>query len=183
MKSLLIIAVIVLVLLLIIWNVYNQLVKAKNIVSEAFSGIDVQLKKRFELIPNLIEAVKGYNSHEAHTLSTIVASRNPSGKGIDEMKTNDSSITSELRSFRISVEAYPDLKANTQFLLLMENLSTVENELAMARRYYNGATRDLNIKMGVFPGVLFAPILGFKKSAFYEIEEEQKVVPTLNMNS
>lgn len=182
MNNLLLIAAIVLLLLLVVWRIYNQLVKAQNIVNEAFSGIDVQLKKRFELIPNLIEAVKGYNAHEAQTLIHIVESRNPSGKGIDEMKTNDSSITKQLRSFRINVEAYPELHANTQFLKLMDNLSTVENELAMSRRYYNGATRDLNTKMGVFPGVLFAKILGFKESEFYEIAAEQKEVPTLKMN-
>lgn len=172
----------IVILLVLIWVIYNRLVAAKNIVDEAYSGIDVQLKKRFELIPNLIEAVKGYNSHEATVLENIVAHRNPSGDNLQEMADNDQSITGVLKSFRIQVEAYPELKANTQFLKLMDSLSTVENELAMARRYYNGAIRDLNTKIQVFPAVLFARILGFKQEAFYKIPDDQKNVQEINLN-
>ncbi len=165
------------------WSIYNRLVNAKNVVNEAYSGIDVHLQKRFELIPNLIEAVKGYNSYEAETLSKIVASRSASGNTVDEMAANDSSITSALRGFRIHMEDYPDLKSNTQFLKLMDSLSLVEDELAMARRYYNGATRDLNTKMEVFPAILFAGIFGFKKAPFYEIDEHQKIAPEVDLKS
>ncbi len=183
MFELLIIGGIVLILFILVWGIYNRLVRAKNIVNEAYSGIDVQLKKRFELIPNLIEAVKGYNSHEAETLSKIVESRNPSGKTVTEMAENDTSITASLKTFRIHVEDYPDLKSNTQFLKLMDNLSTVEDELAMARRYYNGATRDLNTKIEVFPANVFAKMLGFEQARFYEIEENQKTAPLVDTKS
>jgi len=183
MLELLILGGMAFLFLLLIWGIYNSLVHAKNIVNEAYSGIDVQLKKRFELIPNLIEAVKGYNSHEAETLAKIVESRNPSGKTITEMAENDTSITASLKTFRIHVEDYPDLKSNTQFLKLMDNLSTVEDELAMARRYYNGATRDLNTKIEVFPANVFAKILGFKQRSFYEIKENQKTAPVVDTNS
>lgn len=181
MVPLIIIGGLILVFLILIWTIYNRLVNARNVVDEAYSGIDVQLKKRFELIPNLIEAVKGYNAHEAEVLSKIVASRSASGDSLNEMADNDRSITGALKSFRIQVEAYPDLQANTQFLKLMDNLSTVENELAMARRYYNGATRDLNTKIQVFPAVLFAGMFGFQPAAFYEIDADQKQVPEVDL--
>lgn len=161
---------ILLVLLILVWTLYNGFVSAKNVVNEAFSGIDIQLKKRFELIPNLIEAVKGYNAHEAAVLEKIVAQRSASGKTPSEAASSDQSITRALKEFRVQVEAYPDLKANSQFLQLMDNLSTVENELAMARRYYNGATRDYNTKIQKFPGVVVAKMTHMTEVAFYEIE-------------
>lgn len=161
-------------LLIVGWSVYNGFVRAKNIVNEAYSGIDVQLKKRFELIPNLIEVVKGYNAHEVATLEKIVEQRSGINNEFDEMVATDQSITSALKSFRVQIEAYPDLKANTQFLKLMDSLSTVENELSMARRYYNGAIRDLNNKLEIFPNVLFAKMMLFKKGKFYEINENEK---------
>lgn len=172
----------VLIILIFIWVIYNRLVSAKNIVHEAYSGIDVQLKKRFELIPNLIEAVKGYNQHEAELLKKIVVERVASGQNVDEMAQNDASITSALKNFRVQVEAYPDLKANTQFLKLMDNLCEVEDELAMARRYYNGTTRDNNIKMESFPTNVFASMFGFKNFEFYKVDEQAKSVPEFDLN-
>lgn len=177
MLPLIVIGSVVLLVLLTAWFIYNGLVQAKNIVDEAFSGIDIQLKKRFELIPNLIEAVKGYNAHEASVLQQIVESRAASGGNVTEMHENDRSITGALRNFRIQLEAYPDLKANSQFLKLMDSLSAVENELAMARRYYNGTIRDLNTKIQVFPSVLFAKLFGFKSAVFYRIDDLEKVAP------
>ena len=182
MIGLIIVGVIVLVLIIAIWSIYNGLVAAQNIVEEAFSGIDVQLKKRYELIPNLIEAVKGYNAHEANTLQKIVEDRSRTND-VQGMAKQDQSITSTLKNFRIQVEAYPDLQANTQFLKLMDNLSTVENELAMARRYYNGATRDYNTKMEVFPAVLFAKSFGHSQAEFYEIDEAQKATPVVDLTN
>jgi LemA protein len=171
----------ILVFLILIWSIYNRLVSAKNIVHEAFSGIDVQLKKRYELIPNLIEAVKGYNAYEAQVLQDIVTARSASGGNVNEMSDNDASITGALRQFRLQVEAYPDLKANVQFLDLMKNLSAVENELAMARRYYNGAVRDLNTKIQLFPAVLFAGVLGFKAEIFYKVDDDQREAHVINL--
>lgn len=182
MWPLIIITGVILVVGIIFWLIYNKLVNAKNVVNEGFSGIDVQLKKRFELIPNLIEAVKGYNAHEAHVLSQIVESRNASN--LNEVAANDASITQSLKQFRIQVEAYPELKANTQFLKLMDQLSVVENELAMARRYYNGAARDYNTKIEVFPGVIVAKSTGFKKVAFYELSNQvESQAPTVDLNA
>lgn len=172
-----------LLILIVFWVLYNGIVSAKNVVDEAFSGIDVQLKKRFELIPNLIEAVKGYNAHEAQVLEHIVAQRSASGSTPDEAASSDRSITMALKNFRIQIENYPDLKANTQFLKLMDNLSSVENELAMARRYYNGAARDYNIRIQKFPGVLVANMTGSKNVPFYEIEQaSERQAPTVNLH-
>ena len=97
------------------------------------------------------------------------------------MSENDASITGALRQFRVQIEAYPDLKANVQFLKLMDNLSAVENELAMARRYYNGAVRDLNTKIQLFPAVMFAGLFGFKSEAFYKVEDDQREAQTINL--
>jgi LemA protein len=174
--------IVVLVFLIMLWVIYNGLVSAQNIVEEGFSGIDVQLKKRFELIPNLIEAVKGYNAHEAKVLQEIVEHRSRSS-ALKDVQTEDQSITTALRSFRIHVEDYPDLQANTQFLKLMDNLSQVENELAMARRYFNGTIRDYNTKIEVFPAVMFASSFGFKPMEFYEIDDNEKIAPEVNVNS
>jgi LemA protein len=172
-----------LVLLLIIWVLYNGLVNAQNVVQEGFSGIDVQLKRRFELIPNLIEAVKGYNAHEASLLEKIVETRNTSGSNVLVTADADRSLTGALKSFRVQVENYPDLQANTQFLKLMDNLSLVENELALARRYYNGAVREFNIKVQRFPGNLVAGITGYKNAPFYEIERaEERESPEVNLS-
>jgi LemA protein len=173
---------IILVIGIVLWVLYNGLVSAKNVVDEAYSGIDVQLKKRFELIPNLIEAVKGYNAHEAETLKKIVEHRSATGKDLNDTVRQDASITGALKSFRVNIEAYPDLQANTQFLKLMDNLSQVENELAMARRYFNGATRDHNIKIQIFPTVLVAKSFGFKELPFYEIDASEKVAPQVDLN-
>lgn len=181
MLPLIIIGTFILLILVVAWTIYNRLVQAKNLIDEAFSGIDVQLKKRYELIPNLIEAVKGYNAHEAFVLQKIVEERSASGKDVNEMHDNDRSITGVLKSFRVQVEAYPELKANTQFLKLMEQLSLVENELAMARRYYNGTTRDFNTKVQVFPAILFASLFGFKPQAFYQIEDIEKQAPEITL--
>ncbi|MEX1193133.1 MAG: LemA family protein [Brumimicrobium sp.] len=174
---------IVVIILILTWVVYNRMVNAHNIVKEAYSGIDVQLKKRFELIPSLVQVVKGYNKHEAETLNSIVKKRNISGETVNEMASNDATVTNQLRNFKIHIEDYPDLKSNTQFLKLMDNLSTIENELAMSRRYFNGATRDFNTKMGVFPAVLFVKMLGFKEVEFYQIEENEKIIQPVDLNN
>lgn len=174
---------IIVLVAIVIWVLYNGLVQARNIVYEGYSGIDVQLKKRYELIPNLIEAVKGYNAHEAATLEKIVAERSGTSDNVADTAAHDGSITSTLKNFRIQVEQYPDLKANTQFLKLMEELSTVENELSMARRYYNGTVRDFNTKTQVFPGVLVASMFNFKKCEFYALpDESERVAPKVDLS-
>ena len=173
---------IVVILLIFIISIYNSLVRAKNIVKEAFSGIDVQLQKRFELIPNLVDTVKAYNQHEADTLSAVVQNRNKTGDNIQETAETDKLVTQKLERFKVQIEDYPDLKSNTQFLKLMDNLSTVEEELSMSRRYYNGTARDFNIKMEVFPNNIMAPIFNFKKVDFYSFEGSSKEAPEVNLN-
>lgn len=181
MNLLIIIGVVLLVVGVIIWIIYNGLVQAQNVVEEAFSGIDVQLKKRYELIPNLIEAVKGYNAHEAQTLQNIVESRS-NVSSLSDIASKDANITSHLKQFRIIVEDYPELKANNQFVHLMENLTDVEQELSLARRYYNGTVREYNIKVQSFPNSIIAGMFSYKEMAFYKIGEGEDAVPEINLN-
>jgi LemA protein len=181
MTIIIIIAIVVVILLVALWLIYNGFVNAENIVEEAFSGIDVHLKKRFELIPNLIEAVKGYNKHEAETLQRIVEERVKDGS-LSDVAATDANITSHLKQIRILVEDYPELKSNDQFKHLMVNLSTVEDELALARRYYNGTVREYNIKVESFPSSLVARIFGFKEMSFYKIDDGEESVPTVDLS-
>lgn len=171
----------ILLFVAIIWSTYNKFVLAENQVDEAFSMIDVQLKKRFDLIPNLVEMVKGYNQHEADVLMEIVSKRGDIPEATAPKAALDGSITARLQSFRVQVENYPELRANTQFLKLMDGLSLVEEELAMARRYYNGTVRDYHNKLQVFPNVLFAGFFGMKKKAFYEITSSEALRPEIQL--
>ncbi len=180
MTILFIFLAVVFLLVVFVWTIYNRLIQAQNIVDEAFSGIDVQLKKRFSLIPALVNATKAYNEHEANVLEKIVALR--SGNDFQQTALKDQKMTSALNHFKITIEDYPELKANTQFLKLMDNLSAVENDLSMARRYYNGTVRDFNTKTEVFPAVLVAKKFGFKGIDFYEINENEINVPTIDLN-
>lgn len=180
--TVLIVVFVILFLLIFLIVIYNRLVKAKNIVNEAFSGIDVQLQKRFELIPNIIETVKGYNKHEADTLQRVVSERNPSGKNVDEAAENDKAVTQQLTHFKLQIEDYPDLKSSQQFLKLMENLSRVEDELAMSRRYYNGTARAFNTLLQVFPNNLFASPFGFNEVHFYAFEGNDRAAPKVEIN-
>ena len=180
MPIFLIFLAIVILFIVLIWTIYNKLIQARNVVDEAFSGIDVQLKKRFTLIPSLVDVTKAYNAHEAQILEKIVAMR--SGNDLKQTALRDQTMTSALNHFKITVEDYPELKANTQFLKLMDNLSAVENDLSLARRYYNGTVRDYTTKTEVFPAVLVAKKFGFKGIAFYEINENEKNIPTIDLN-
>jgi LemA protein len=162
----------------VLWAIllYNGLVKARQMAEEAWSGIDVQLKRRADLIPNLIETVKGYAAHEKATLEEVVELRNkaqavPAGdvatRGIAE-----NMLSAALGRVMAIAEAYPDLKANENFLELQKSLEGIEGEIQMARRYYNGATRDLNIKVESFPSNLLANPFGFAKKEYFEITNE-----------
>ncbi|ACM25667.1 LemA family protein [Agrobacterium sp. SHOUNA12C] len=164
--------------------VYNGLVRARQVAEEAWSGIDVQLKRRADLIPNLIETVKGYASHERQTLEEVVELRNKAqavpagdvaGRGVAEGLLGQA-----LGRVIALAEAYPDLKANTNFLELQRSLEGIEGEIQMSRRYYNGAARDLNVKVESFPSNLIAGQFGFAKRAFFEITDEaDRAVPTV----
>lgn len=152
---------------------YNGFVKKRNLLEEAFSGIDVILKKRFDLIPNLIETVKGYLNHEKETLSNIVNLRNQalSANTTDEKMQFDKKLGNAVGTIFALAENYPDLKANTNFLNLQSELSEIETEIERSKRYYNGTVRDYNIGVESFPGNLFANIFGFPKKYFLELED------------
>jgi LemA protein len=141
-------------------------------VREAFSGIEVFLKKRFDLIPNLVEVVKGYAKHESETLAKVMQYRAERGtNNVDEVAKSDQKVSEALVNVRAVAEAYPDLKADTQYQQLMTDLSAMESELAGSRRYYNGAVRAFNDKLMVFPTNLFANMFNFQAEKYYEIDD------------
>lgn len=159
---------------LVIWSIvtYNLFVKCKNLVNEAWSGIDVQLKRRTDLIPNLVEAVKGYKQFEKTTLEEVTALRSESisAEGVKDKARSENAISHALKSIFALTEAYPDLKASRSFLDLHKNLVEIEDQLQMARRYYNGAVRDYNILIQSFPSNLIAGACRFDKGEFFEID-------------
>ena len=155
---------------------YNNLVKLRNNRENAFADIDVQLKQRYDLVPQLVSTVKGYATHEKELLESITAARSAAvnATSIDDKIKADQQLTSALAGLKISVEAYPDLKANQNFLQLQGELSDIENKLAAVRRYFNSATRELNNAVQTFPNNIMAGIFGFHKEAMYEIEASQR---------
>jgi len=164
--------------------VYNGLVKSRQMVEEAWSGIDVQLKRRADLIPNLIETVKGYAAHEKSTLDEVITLRNkaqavPAGDVAGRAQA-EGMLGQALGKLFALAEAYPDLKANQGFLDLQASLETLEGEIQMSRRYYNGAARDLNVKVESFPSNLVARNFGFTKASYFEITNEaDRAVPSV----
>lgn len=162
-----------------IWGVsiYNGLVKLKNRVDEAWSDIDVQLKRRYDLIPNLISTVKGYASHESQTFEKVTEARN---KAMQAQESGDAKTQAEaenmlsgtLKSIFALAENYPDLKANQNFLELQRELADTEDKIQASRRFYNGNVRDFNIKIELFPNNIFAGIMNFTKREFFEIDNE-----------
>lgn len=156
--------------------VYNSLVQSKILVDEAWSGIDVQLKRRYDLIPNLVETVKGYAKHEKSTFEKVTELRNSAMKAtsIEEKGQLENQLSSTLKTLFAVAENYPELKANENFIKLQDSLGEIETELQGARRYYNGTVRDFNTKIMVFPNNLIAGFLGFKSREFFAAEEEAK---------
>jgi len=155
---------------------YNGLVQLKVLVDEAWSGIDVQLKRRYDLIPNLVETVKGYAKHEKETFENIAKLRTSAmnATSIEEKGQLENQLSGALKTLFAVAENYPELKANQNFLDLQANLSSIENEIQGARRYYNGTVRDYNTRIMVFPNNLIAGMLGFKAREFFAAEEEAK---------
>ena len=162
---------------------YNALVNLRNMMQEGWSGIDVQLKRRFDLIPNLVETVKGYAAHEKETLQNVTEARTAvtnAGSDTEARLQAENMLTGTLRTLFAVAESYPDLKANTNFLQLQEQLANIENDLQMARRYYNGTVRNLNNGIQKFPAVLIARSFGFKEATFFQVEEETKQTPKVS---
>jgi LemA protein len=155
-------------------SIYNGLIKLKNRTNEAWSDIDVQLKRRYNLIPNLVETVKGYAKHERELFEKVTEARTRamSAKTVKEQGQSENMLAGALKSLFAVAENYPDLKANENFLELQRELSDTENKIQASRRFYNGNVRDFNIKIQVFPNNLIAGMLKFDKREFFEIEEE-----------
>ena len=169
----------------IIWlvAVYNGLIRLKTQTEEAWSDIDVQLKRRYDLIPNLIDTVKGYATHERELLENVTKARtNAMNAGTAAEKGEaENMLTDTLKSLFAVAENYPDLKASANFAKLQDELSDTENKIQAARRFYNGNVRDFNIKLQVFPTNIIAKQLGFTKRDFFEIaDEKEKEVPKVN---
>jgi LemA protein len=165
--------------------IYNTLVKNRQLVQEGWSGIDVQLKRRADLIPNMLETVKGYMSHERETLQAVTNARAAvqaaGNAGPAERGKLEGLLSQALGKLIAVAEAYPDLKANTTFIEFQGALQTVEDEIQLARRYYNGAVRNLNITVQSFPSNLVAGAFGFKEAEYFELENEaDRAVPNVS---
>ena len=176
-----VILVIVVGLGLFVVSVYNGLVRARNEVKNAWSSIDVQLKRRHDLIPNLIETVKGYAAHERGTLDAVVKARQQAVSftgSVEERGKVENMLTQSLRTLFAVAEAYPDLKANQNFLKLQEELSATENKIGFARQYYNDATMRYKNRIEMFPSNVIAGMFNFQPEPFFQLEEAgEKTVP------
>lgn len=171
-----VIIVLAIVVLLVLWLVssYNGFVRLRNKSEEAFSAMDVSLKKRYDLIPNFVETVKGYAKHEQDTLQAVINARNMAmnANSPEQKIANDNALSGTLKSLFALTESYPDLKANQNFLSLQNQLSRIEEEIAGSRRYYNGVVNKYNTKTEMFPGNILASLFGFKRKPLYEVNSE-----------
>src|SRR6187200_2860549 len=171
-----------LIVLFVLWIVmiYNGLVALRQRVNQAFSDIDVQTKQRHDLIPNLVETVKGYAAHERGTLEAVVQARNAAitaqSGGVQAQAAAENVLTGALRQLFALSEAYPDLKANQNFQQLQAELSDIENKIAAARRFFNNSVQEYNTGIQQFPAVLFAATLGFSQRTFFDVGEERAVM-------
>ena len=174
-----VIVVVVIAVLVFVIKTYNELVRLKNKVKNAFAQIDTQLQRRFDLIPNLVETVKGFATHEKELLENVTASRNgyahASSNG-EKMAMNNQ-LTSSLRSLFAVVENYPDLKANTNFLKLQDELSETEDKITYARQFYNDAVTIYNDKIQMFPGNIVAGMFGFREEELFNTDDDAKAAP------
>jgi len=173
MVGLIILVVIVVVVGGWLIGMYNGLVRLKNQVKNAWAQIDVQLKRRHDLIPNLVETVKGYAGHEKTTLENVVQARSKavSAQGVGAQAQAEGELSSALGRLMVVVEQYPDLKANQNFLALQEELSSTENKISFARQYYNDAAMTYNNKTEMFPSNVVAGMFSFERADFFEVEE------------
>jgi LemA protein len=171
------IAIVVLIAAIIM--MYNSLIRLKNRVDEAWSDVDVQLKRRYDLIPNLVETVKGYAAHEQGTLQKVIEARNAAmaaqaGGDAKAQAAAENALSGTLKSIFALAENYPNLKANENFMQLQKDLTDTEDKIQAARRFYNGNVRDFNTKLQVFPTNIIGNMLGFKNREFFEIGDEKE---------
>src|SRR3954462_5153887 len=168
------------IVVLVLWviMIYNQLVAMRQRVGQSFADVDVQLKLRPDLIPNLVETVKGYASHERGTLEAVVQARNAAvaAQGPAQQAAAENMLTGALRQMFALAEAYPDLKANQNFQQLQAELSDIENKIAAARRFFNNSVQEYNTGIQQFPAALFASALGFTQRTFFDVGEQREVV-------
>ena len=177
--------VLALAVAILLWAIllYNGLVRMRNMVQEAWSGIDVQLKRRTDLIPNLVSTVKGYAEHEKGTLEEVVRLRGlaQNAQGVGETAQAQGLLGAALGKLFALAESYPELKANANFAQLQASLGEIEEQIQLARRYYNGAARNLNIAVESFPSNLIAGRFGFEKAEFFELESpSERAVPKVD---
>ena len=164
--------------------VFNRLIRGRNLVREGWSGIDVQLRRRSDLIPNLVEIVKGYAGHERTLFEDIAAKRTSAiaADGVAQKSTAEHALQGSLGRLFAVAEAYPGLKANQNFLELQKQMAELEDQLQMARRYYNGTVRDYNIGIQTFPDVLIARVTGFREEHFFQIDAASAANPNVNFS-
>ena len=174
--NLIILVVVVVAVIAFIWFLYNSIIVAKLRVNEALSQIDVQLKRRTDLIPNLVEAVKGYAKHEKQLFEEVTKQRASlvSAKSVEEKAKANNQLTETFKSIFAVAEAYPALRASENFMQLQEEVSDTENKIAYSRQFYNSNVLDYNTKLVIFPNVLIAGMLGFKPAEFFAATEEEK---------
>lgn len=172
------IILIIVIILILLWvvSVYNSLVRLRNRVKDQWAQIDVQLKRRFDLIPNLVETVKGYTKHESETLESVVKARNTyvTATTPEAQMKADGELTQAISKLFALTESYPDLKANTNFQSLQEELTTTESKIASARQFYNDTVLTYNNKVEMVPSNIIAGIFKFKKEAFFEAQEAER---------
>jgi len=180
--SLLIIGGLLVVIALFTIATYNGLVRLKALVQEAWSGIDVQLKRRYDLIPNLVVVVKQYSIHEKEVLENVTKMRSfaMSAQSVSQKIEAEQGLTGALKTLFAVSENYPDLKANQNFLQLQQQLTVLEDELQLSRRYYNGAARNYNISVSAFPSNIIASMFGFVAVSYFEINPFERDTPTID---
>lgn len=175
--------IVIVVALLFVVGIYNGLVTRRNQVENAFAGIDVQLKKRYDLIPNLVEAVKGYMQHEKEVLARVIELRNKSYSTLTDEEKNDldNGMQTIANGLRVTVEKYPDLKASENVMMLQRSLNETEEQLAAARRSYNAAVLEYNNSLQTFPSNIFANMFGFTRRNFFEAKAEERNNVNVNL--
>ena len=185
MLPLIIIVVALLLVAGVVIAIYNGLVQKRLRVDEAWAQIEVQLKRRWDLIPNLVNSVKGYMEHEADTLMKVTEARanavSAGARGTADQAQAENALTGTLRSLFAVMENYPDLKANQNVLALQEELSTTENQIAFSRQHFNATVRDYNEGIGTFPALLLAGMFGFTRREFFDAPEEAQQVPEVRL--
>ena len=178
---------IVVIILITIASTYNSLVRLRNRVSNAWAQIDVQLKRRHDLIPNLVETARGYMTHERETFEAVTRARNLAqkavGSGVEAQSKAEGELSGALARLLVVVENYPDLKANQNFLALQEELTSTENKISFSRQFYNDSVLRYNNKTQMFPSNIIAGAMGFKASEFFEVEAaEEREAPRVSFS-